>query len=382
MPTLPGLLTFAALSLLALVSGVTLTRLVPALSGQHPGILALGLLMAFWALREMWLRRNVQKRLIAEIEQLAEEVLRLRDMEASVMEAPFAAEAEAAPLRRMPQLVMPEAVVPHLMPVANEPRLVTPDPMGVPEPQDDGTLLEAVRDALNNNRVELHVQPIVSLPQRRIRFFELLARPRDADGKAYAAAPCLQALDAAGLRAEFDALMLLRGVQLVRKLEQRAKDVGFFLNLTPAMLAQVETFNPLYDFLQREREHAANIVLEFSYDGLRQLDRNGWYRLSQLAQLGFALSVDGIDRFDLDFAALARSGVRFLKFNAATFSDVGAIAKSPVELADLNEICKRHDLLPVLAKVEKEADLVALADLNFPFGQGLLFGPPKMAKAA
>lgn len=381
MPTLPGLLTFAALSLLALVTGVSLTRLVPALSSQHPGILALGLLMAFWAAREMLLRRTVQKRLIAEIEQLAEEVLRLRDMEATVMAAPFEEEAEAvpAPVRRVrPHLVMPEAVIP----VANEPRLVKPDPMRAPEPQDDGTLLEAVRDALNNNRVELHVQPIVSLPQRRIRFFELLARPRDADGKAYPAAPCLQALDAAGLRAEFDALMLLRGVQMVRKLEQRAKEVGFFLNLTPAMLAQVETFNPLYDFLQREREHAANIVLEFSYEGLRQLDRNGWYRMSQLAQLGFALSVDGIDRFDLDFAALARSGVRFLKFNAATFSDVGAIAKSPVELADLNEICKRHDMLPVLTKVEKEADLLALADLNFPFGQGLLFGPPKMAKAA
>jgi len=90
-------------------------------------------------------------------------------------------------------------------------------------------LLEAVRDALNNNRVELHIQPIVSLPQRRIRFFELLARPRDAEGQTYRAAECLDALDSAGLRAEFDALMLLRSVQLVRKLEQRAKDVGLVL---------------------------------------------------------------------------------------------------------------------------------------------------------
>ena len=37
---------------------------------------------------------------------------------------------------------------------------------------------------------------------------------------------------------------------------------------------------------------------------------------------------------------------------------------------------------PVLSKVESEADLRALADLDFPFGQGHLFGVPKLAKAA
>jgi cyclic-di-GMP phosphodiesterase TipF (flagellum assembly factor) len=369
---MPTLLTFAALSLIALVAGVSLTRLVPALAQQHPGILALGLLMLFWAVREFLLRRRVQQRLLAEIEDLAEEVLRLRDQEAVPM---------------VPQMldVQPEAVTirqPAAQHVANEPRLSIPDPLRAPAPQDDGTLLDAVRDALNNNRVELHVQPIVTLPQRRIRFFELLARPRDAEGRSYPAAACLQALDAAGLRAEFDALMLLRGVQMVRKLEQRAKDVGFFLNLSPDMLAQIETFTPLYDFLSREREHAANIVLEFSYDGVRDLDRNGLYRLSQLSALGFALSFDGIGRLDLDYAAMAGLGVRFLKFNVDCFSDPAIVSRASVDPADLAEICRRNDLMPVLAKVETESELLKLAELNFAFGQGLLFGPPKMAKAA
>lgn len=370
---MPTLLAFAALSLIALVAGVSLTRLVPGLGGQHPGILALGLLMLFWAVREILLRRRVQKRLIAEIEQLAEEVLRLRDQEAVPMTVPGMIDIQPEPVAGRQ---------PAALHVANEPRLTIPDPLRAPEPADDGTLLEAVRDALNNNRVELHVQPIVSLPQRKIRFFELLARPRDEHGKAYPAAACLQALDAAGLRAEFDALMLLRGVQMVRKLEQRAKDVGFFLNLSPDMLAQIETFNPLYDFLSREREHAANIVLEFSYEGVRNLDRNGLYRLGQLSALGFALSLDGIDRLDLDYAALAKLGVRFLKINAGCFTDPAVVSRASVDPADLAEICRRHDLLPVLAKVEKESDLLKLADLNLPFGQGLLFGPPKMAKAA
>jgi len=371
--SLPGLLTFAALSLAALIGGVSLTRLVPGLGGEHPGLVALALLGVFWAGREIWQRHRIQRRLIAEIDALSEEVIRLTDAQMAA-EAPV--QAVVSPARAVanePQ-PRPEAKIDQRV----EPRFT----IAASEPADDGTLLDAVRDALNNNRVELHVQPIVSLPQRRIRFFELLARPRDAEGNHYQAADCLSALDAAGLRAEFDVLMLLRGVQLVRKLEQRAKDVGFFLNLSPSLLSQIDTFNPLFDFLQREREHAANIVLEFAFDGVCQLDRTGLYRMGQISALGFALSVDGIDRFDVDFANLSKHGVRFLKFDAAVFSNVDAIAKSPVELTDLREICERSGMLPVLSKVEAEAELIKLSDLDFPLGQGMLFGAPKLAKAA
>lgn len=381
--SLPGLLTFAALSLAALIGGVSLTRLVPGMSGEHPALVALMLLGCFWALREIWQRRRIQRRLIAEIDALSEEVIRLSDaqMVAAAPAQPVAAPAVVAPAVASPARPAANEVRPEQRGASEgrvEPRLT----VATSEPADDGTLLDAVRDALNNNRVELHVQPIVSLPQRRIRFFELLARPRDAEGNHYQAADCLSALDAAGLRAEFDVLMLLRGVQLVRKLEQRAKDVGFFLNLSPALLTQIDTFNPLFEFLQREREHAANIVLEFAFDGVCQLDRTGLYRMGQIAGLGFALSVDGIDRFEVDFANLSKHGVRFLKFDAAVFGNVDAIAKSPVDLADLREICERHGMLPVLSKVEAEAELIKLSDLDFPLGQGMLFGAPKLAKAA
>jgi len=375
MPSLPGLLTFAALSLAALVFGVSLTRMVPGLGAEHPGILALALLLLFWSIRERWERHRIQNRLLAEIDALSEELVFMRG------EEPAAAPAAVAEVRRPPRTGLPHDVTPLVSP-ANIAALDEVAGDDGRAPADDGVLLDAVRDALNNNRVELHVQPIVSLPQRRMRFFELLARPRDAAGREYQAAECIGALDASGLRAEFDALMLLRSVQLVRKLESRARDAGFFLNLSPAMLAQIETFNPLYEFLQRERERAGNIVLEFAYEGVRGLDRAGLYRLSRLSALGFALSIDGVARFDIDFAGLAKAGVRFVKFDSSVLRDPSALARSPIELGDLREACERHGIVPVLSKVESEADLRALADLDFPFGQGHLFGVPKLAKAA
>jgi hypothetical protein len=42
--------------------------------------------------------------------------------------------------------------------------------------------LEAVIEAFESDRLELHLQPIVSLPQRKIRMYEVLSRLRLADG--------------------------------------------------------------------------------------------------------------------------------------------------------------------------------------------------------
>ena len=46
-------------------------------------------------------------------------------------------------------------------------------------------LLETVREALADNRVDLYLQPVVSLPQRRTVFYESFSRLRDATGRVH-----------------------------------------------------------------------------------------------------------------------------------------------------------------------------------------------------
>ena len=46
----------------------------------------------------------------------------------------------------------------------------------------ESDLLETIRASLEENRVDLYLQPIVSLPQRKMRFYEALSRLRAEDG--------------------------------------------------------------------------------------------------------------------------------------------------------------------------------------------------------
>ncbi len=367
MPSIPGLLSFIACGLFGLIGAVGLSRLVPDWVPGSFALLAIAITGLLWALRERYERFRIQNLLLDEIDRM-------------VQGMPVAA----------------PGVMPAIMPVAAnssmivearaEPRLsvpqILPDPEDEAAENDDADIFAAVRDALNNNRVELHVQPVVRLPARRLRYVELLARARDADGRELSPGAHMPALHAAGLAAEFDALMLLRGVQLVRKLEARARHVGFFCNISAAALAEPKSFETLHDFMRRERERAGTLILEFTYPGLKALDRAGWQRLEKLSALGFALSVDGFDSLDIDVQGLAKRGVRFIKLDARLLLDPRQVQAAPVALEDLLELCRRNEIEPVLAKVETERDLLELADYGFELGQGHLFGSPKLAKAA
>jgi len=375
MPSIPGLLSFIACGLLGLIGAVSLSRLAP---GWVPGEVIL-LSAAFggllWALRERYERFRIQNLLLDEIDRLVQ-----AGSIAMPVPAPLQANdsrvIESRPEARPETRAEPRLAMPIILPDQEEAEVAET------EIADDTAIFAAVRDALNNNRVELHVQPVVRLPARKLRFVELLARARDAEGRELSPGAHMPALQAAGLAAEFDALMLLRGVQLVRKLEARARHLGFFCNISPAALADARAFETLYEFLRRERERAGTLILEFAHTGLRQLDRAGWHRLERLAGLGFGLSVDGFESLDIDIAALGKLGVRYIKLDAQLLLDPRHARSAPVALEDLLEICRRHEIEPVIAKVETERDLVQLAEYGFELGQGHLFGTPKLARVA
>src|SRR5690606_9481883 len=47
----------------------------------------------------------------------------------------------------------------------------------------DDEVAVLIRDALRNERIDVHLQPIVTLPQRKVRFYEAVSRLRLPEGK-------------------------------------------------------------------------------------------------------------------------------------------------------------------------------------------------------
>ena len=120
-------------------------------------------------------------------------------------------------------------------------------------------LLAAVKNAVEDNRIDIYLQPMVTLPQRKVRFYEAVTRLRDDKDQMLAADDFIAAAEAGGLIGRIDHMVMLRCVQVLRRLMVRNKDVGVFCNVSAATLSNPASFAQCLDFLEANRALAPSL---------------------------------------------------------------------------------------------------------------------------
>ncbi len=244
----------------------------------------------------------------------------------------------------------------------------------------DAPMLETIRASLEQNRVDLYLQPIVSLPQRKLRFYEALSRLRSEDGKVIMPEQYIKVAAPAGLMSVVDNLLLFRCVQIVRRLTQKQRDVGVFCNISGDTLTDTEFFPQFLEYMHHNRDLAGHIVFEFSQDAVTKAGAPGEANLTYLASLGFALSMDHVTSLALDFAKLKKIGFRYIKVRAHTLAYGMTGAQASVAAEDLKKLLERNGLNLIAERVEDEKTVVQLLDYGVDYAQGYLFGEPRAVR--
>ena len=244
---------------------------------------------------------------------------------------------------------------------------------------DNGALLDVVRDGLRNNRVELFIQPIVSLPQRKHRHYECFSRIRAADGGIITPEQYLAIAEGEGLVGAIDNMLLFRSVQLIRRIQKRS-EFGLFLNISDETLADADFFREFVAFLSANRELAPRLVFEFPQANVARLARPVLAGLDQLARLGFRFSMDQVSDLNLDVAALGARNFRFLKIEASRLLEATQGSGTRLDMKAFKRALDRSGIDLIIEKIESDSILVELLDLPIDLGQGFLFGEPRPAR--
>ncbi len=265
----------------------------------------------------------------------------------------------------------------------------TPAPaMAAPQGREADNLMGVVRHALERNQVDLHLQPIVTLPQRRTAFYEGFSRIRDAAGRLITPSDFMKAAESAGLVTTIDNLLLFRCVQIVRKLAKTDKRIGVFCNIAPASLSDEGFFPQFLDFMRENRDLSGSLIFEVSQEAFEHRDGIQARNMGKLQDLGFRFSIDRARTLSVDLPALQKAGVRFFKASGALLvselSDAGVRPASGVtrDIAprDVSALFARYGIDLVADRIEDERTVIEILDLDIGFGQGHLFGQPKPIK--
>jgi len=239
-------------------------------------------------------------------------------------------------------------------------------------------------EAINANRIDLHLQPIVTLPQRRTAFYEALTRLRDADGELIEPADFIDVAQEADLLGEVDALLVLRCTRILRRLAKADRRSAVFCNLSPRAIDDETSFPDFIEFLKRNQDLAATLVFEMSQQAFDARSNRAARNMAQMADLGFRFSLDGIDRLDLDLAELQAAGVRFAKVEVSRFiraahggEPIAGREAGAIRPEDAAGLFARYGVDLIVEHVESEGEVVEVLDLDVAYGQGYLFGAPR-----
>ncbi|MSO71787.1 MAG: EAL domain-containing protein [Alphaproteobacteria bacterium] len=281
-----------------------------------------------------------------------------------------------------PQPAAPEALAPAADAPSPE-QVAVPDvqaaPVPIVTPGATELIAETLREALRLDRVDVFLQPVVALPQRKPRFYECFSRVRAADGTLVLPEQYLPVAERDGLTGTIDNIQLFRCVQLIRRARRKSIDTAFFCNLSHLSLADPEFFPAFVELLAENADLVSGLMFEFPQAEAEKIFRDQRAELARLTKLGYRFSLDRVTDLRLDAHALAARNVRFIKVEVTLLLADG---RTPADNRALKEKLDAAGIGLIAEKVEREKDLLELLDAGIDFGQGYLFGQPRPARAA
>jgi cyclic-di-GMP phosphodiesterase TipF (flagellum assembly factor) len=240
---------------------------------------------------------------------------------------------------------------------------------------------ELIGRAADANRIDLYLQPIVTLPQRKVRYYEALSRLRTEESDIIPAGDFIEYAEAVGLMPKIDNLLLFRCVQVTRRLQLKSRDVGLFCNISASTLTDPGHFRQILDFMDANRALSNALMFEFTQEAYRNFGPMENEGLSALAERGFRFSMDHVTDLRMEPKELSDRWFRFLKVPAKLLLNKAANAQSDIHPEDLADLLARSGIDLIAERIENENMVVDLLEYDVRFGQGFLFSAPRPVRA-
>lgn len=247
----------------------------------------------------------------------------------------------------------------------------------------DNNVLKLVTDALEEDDINVMIQKIVCLSEKKTRFIESFSSIALEDGAVLEAKDFMHlAKDEATLANDgspivhlLDITILVHTMNAIYTYKKQGSSVRFFYNIAAKTLLN-RMFLKSLDYIFKEKKgFAESIIFELPLmdltDNLAALKPS----LRKIKAYGASLSVDNIRSLNVNLLELHDLHFDFIKI------DVQAFLKTPeAEVKDFLNFCKIKNIDVVCCKIEDNKTLEDISSYNIKYAQGFLFDRPKPLK--
>ncbi len=280
-------------------------------------------------------------------------------------------ERRGADIMDMPPRNAPRAYMPSTPPPVPQRRLTDPA----------RDRLAAIAEALENERLDVMLEPILGLGDRRAQHYVVSVRLWGDHEDLTSAAGSGRIARGSGLLPLLDAVKVERAARVAWRMEDRGKPGSLFSTLSGESLVSDRFLNRFADTYRQGDSLGSRLVLSFTQSDLRVFSDLQWATLKDMAELGFRFSLEDITDLDFDFEALAAAGFAFVKLDAGVFMDGLPAAGGVVPAEDVCRYVGKQRLALIVGGITDDAIAVQLKSYGVELAQGPLFGQPRPVKA-
>lgn len=229
--------------------------------------------------------------------------------------------------------------------------------------------LEMVRQALAENRLLFHIQPIVTLPQRRPHGYDLVPRLMLEDGDLADGVDFLPRRGGEDVQRHVEGVGLVEAITISRRARTAGQPITLYLPLSSATLGDPASAEQLLASLEANRALAPFLIFAIGDRDWHELTTSERAIADALAKKGAGFSLTDMRSLRVDVAELAGQGVRSLRIDAARFIDRPEIY-TDFHASDIANYVSRFEVSLLATGIASERQIVELLEDGIRLAQG------------
>ncbi|MGB5065617.1 MAG: EAL domain-containing protein [Candidatus Competibacter sp.] len=237
-------------------------------------------------------------------------------------------------------------------------------------------LLEEIREAVQQQRMNLLFQPVVSLRGDTTERYEVLLRMRNHEGWELLPETVFSLVKRHRIGMVLDRWVIAHSIRMLRERQMRGHSAILFINISPTILQDDELPDWLSSGLQKTGVPAANLVFEIT-ETTAELNRQALLPfLRKLKQLGCGLSIDHFSGHERAQALVQLLKADYVKLAPKFAQDLLNDKERQQQLGQMTRELAVLGVTTIITGVEDASNLPTLWSCGIDFVQGYFLQRP------
>jgi len=231
-----------------------------------------------------------------------------------------------------------------------------------------------INDIINDKRVEIYLQPIVNIKDKKIYAFEALTRAKDKKGNFISPIDLFKQARDEGLSTKLDNYVRILAIKKFKKYYEQDKTILLFLNFESSVIDD----NSSSGFIKTVKDNnisTSNIVIEIKEDSVNNNKYLEEFVLKHKKE-GFIIAIDDFGTGYSSFDRLALIKPHIIKVDRSLIYDIHNNFVNSQVLNGISNMCHQIGAMVLAEGVESKSEILHCMKKDIDIFQGFYFSKP------